>query len=108
MIARYNSVVAEIEGQKKEGGPRWKGVNADQARRVLVSWIEIHPADEIALREQFLELMKAEEAAYEKFVKDGVTPAWTLEPKRYARLDAEIELVRAKRKLPANPPEPKK
>lgn len=108
LIARYNSVAAEIDSQKRESGARWTGVNADQARRVLVSWIEINPADEVALREQFVDLMKAEEAAYEKFVKDGVTPLWTLEQKRYARLDAEIELLRAKRKSPADPKGPKK
>jgi hypothetical protein len=103
-VARYNTLLAEIrERDKERPGPLGRP-SADEVRRMIVAWSALDPTVEIPLREELVEVLRREEQFYEKAVKDGNTPQWTLEQRRYNRLDAEIELLVANRK--AKPVEP--
>ena len=97
-VARYNTLLAEIRERDKDRRDPVGRPSADEVRRMIVAWSALDPAVEIPLREELVEVLRREEQFYEKAVKDGTTPRWTLERKRYNRLDAEIELLTARRK----------
>lgn len=108
-IDRYNAVLTEIrERDKDRPGPLGRPT-ADEVRRLTVAWSAIDPTAEVPLREELVEVLRREERFYETAVKDGTARRWTLDQWRYARLDAEIDLLVAKRKLkPVGPTDGKK
>jgi len=99
---RYNAAVAELQARNKalESGNGTVEDSFGVARKVLRSELALSdkPADRIAVREKHLELEQAaEKIATIRFHAGKITDA-DLAAARYLRLDAEVQLLKAKRK----------
>jgi hypothetical protein len=110
VTARYNAAAAEMEIRLKEyleGRVPLESM-VDTARRVVESGLEVSDSaeEQQALREKFLELAVAIEKNQKTRVDAGRISPGALEEARYLRLDAEVQLLRAKRK--ASPQRPEK
>jgi hypothetical protein len=102
LIARYNAAVAEAAGriQEFQTGHCNLEAMAGVARRLVDSGLELRDkaADQVTLREQFLELAKEiEKIVQVRFEAGRISPA-DLELAHYERLDAEIQVLKARRK----------
>jgi hypothetical protein len=110
IIARYNSALAGMHGRYIEFLAGRQGVTTEVfargADRLVTAGLALSdkPADQVAFREQILELMQVFEQMSEAQFKAGRLPISDLEAARYHRIDAELHLLQAKRK--ANPPKP--
>lgn len=102
LVARYNAAVAEIAAFYRDflKGRGTFETFVPAAQRLVESGIELSdtPAEQIALREQFLELAKEVEKNQLACHEAGRIPDSEVAQARYLRLDAEIRLLRAKRK----------
>jgi hypothetical protein len=101
--ARYNEVAAELAGRYRQLRAGVTDVESlfDPAQRLLQTGLELHgkPADRIALLNQFLEFTRMMEQAVKARVDAGVAPMLELNYVRYFRIDAETQLLRAKREV---------
>jgi hypothetical protein len=101
LIARYNVAVAEMQARYAEiaAGRANFDIAVEAARHLVDSGIELtdKPAEQLAFREKFLELAKEVERIIEAQVEAGKTGLAELEKARYLRLDAQIQLLKAKR-----------
>jgi hypothetical protein len=108
LIARYNTAVAEMAARYTEflAGRTPMEDFVAVARRLVHSGVELSdkPADQLAFREQFLELAKEVERAQQARHEAGRISVADLESARYLRLDAEVEVLKAKRKATAQKP----
>ena len=100
--ARYNSAVRglEMKLQEFEAGRITTEGLVGPFRKVHDSKLELSPeaADQIAVREMLVELAKDIEKIVEVKVAEGILQGSSvLEDARYLRLDAEIQLLKAKR-----------
>src|SRR5262245_4878369 len=108
LIARYNAAVAEMEARVQEFRTGRGAVDdfLGVARRLLDSGLALsdNPAERLALREKFLafaiELEKMQKARFEAA---RIGPA-ELDSARYLRLDAEVQVLQAKRKAATQQP----
>lgn len=107
LIARRDAALAESEAYRKAVGigTATPDMLLLPERRVLASELELSdkPADQIAAFERFLESAKASENRVEalSFAQAKGGESDKLFATRYLRLDAEIQLLRAKRKVAA-------
>ena len=101
--ARYNEAVGEMNAQVERyvSGTAVLDLTLEAGRRLLVSGLEMmdKPADRIAMLEQYLELAKEVEKVTKAQHDAARIPIQQMHQVRYYRLDAEIQLLRAKRKL---------
>jgi hypothetical protein len=109
LIARYNAAAAEMAARYKEflAGKSIFEEMVDVGRRLVDSGLELSdkPAEQLALREKFFELALEVEKVQNARFAAGRIGAADLESARYLRLDAEVQVLKAKRK--ATPPQPK-
>ena len=115
LIARYNEALEELKERyqylgslPEESGGVDRGSVGElilAARRLLATDLELNPkpADQITLREKYLEFAKNVEEACRLHAHPcpGCLPRMTILQARtakYLRLEAEVELLRAKRK----------
>ena len=100
--ARYNAAVAELQARSKalESGNGTVEDIFGAARKVLRSELALSdkPADRIAVREKYLELERAAEKVATIRFQAGKLSDADLAAARYSRLDAEVQLLKAKRK----------
>jgi hypothetical protein len=99
--ARYNAALRGLQAryEEVEAGKATLFTMLDAYSFVRNSWIELSdkPAEQIRAREIYFELAKeAESAAEVRHDRNALSTA-DLETYRYIRLDAEIDLVRAKK-----------
>ena len=108
LIARYNVAIAEMEVRLRElrAGKCLFDALADVAQRLVDSGIELSdkPTEQLTFREQFLELATEIERIQKASFDSGRTGQADLERARYLRLDAEIQVLKAKRKATAKQP----
>jgi hypothetical protein len=108
LIARYNVAVAEMQARYAEisAGRANCDIAVEAARHLVDSGIELtdKPAEQLAFREKFLELAKEVERIIEAQVEAGKTGVGDLEKARYLRLDAEVQLLKVKRKAAKQQP----
>jgi hypothetical protein len=108
LIARYNAAVAEMAARFKEfqAGHCSLESMADAARHIVNSGLELSdkPAEQLELREKFLELEKEIEKIAQARFEAGRIPPADLERARYERLDAEVQVLKAKRKAGTQQP----
>lgn len=102
LIARYNAAVSEMEVRYAEflAGKTGMDVFVDVAKRLVEAGVEVSdkPAEQLRFREDFLELaVEVERIQKVRFDAARITKA-DLECARYLRLDAEIQVLKAKRK----------
>jgi hypothetical protein len=101
LIARYNAAVAETRVHYRAFVAKRLTVAdfADVARHVVDSGLELSdkPADQVALRGQFLQLAKEIERIEKERVDAGLDALPALLSARYVRLDAEVQLLKAQR-----------
>jgi hypothetical protein len=111
-IERYNAVLreAQVRFRQYQTG---QGVPYTLLSEVVRRLIQAHrelahtPAEEVAFLQQGVDFMKERERAAEEQFKAGQVSRADLDQARYFRLDAEIELLKAKRKLEKpQPPRP--
>jgi hypothetical protein len=107
--ARYNVAVRGLQARLQEFEAGRSTVEALFAafRNVHDSQLELceKPADQIGTRELYFELAKVVEKIVEAQFEAKRIGAGALEDARYVRLDAEIQLLKAKRQ--ARPPQPR-
>lgn len=99
--ARYNEALAEVEGRSnlfKNGRAPFDSI-AEPSQRLLRAGLELcdKPADKVALLTQFVERTKAVEKYAQARLESARGTGPELRRLRYQRLDAEIQLLRAKR-----------
>ena len=108
LIERYNSAVAEMQARYQEflAGKGTLEIFAVGGKRLVESALELNEkqADQVSLLEQYLELIREIEKINVSMFEAGRIPKSELELAHYLRIDAEIKLLRAKRK--GNPPKP--
>jgi hypothetical protein len=108
LIARYNAAVDEMQHRFQEfiAGRGTMEIFGATAKRLVDAGAELNdkPAHQVKLREQLLELMQEIERINVARHEAGQLSGADLQAARYLRIDAEIQLLRAKRK--ANPPKP--
>lgn len=102
--ARYNEAVAELNEHYRSvvEGRHTPDVMLDAGKRVVEAGLELiqQPSERIALLEKYVELTKiAEEVAKAQVEVRRLRSPIMLHRARYDRLDAEIQLLRTKRKL---------
>jgi len=106
LIARYNAAVAEMQARYQQyqndpsvTGEAFYGV----ARRLGEAGMELRdkPADQVSMCEELLELQKYFVKHAEAKFEAGLIGRADLERARYQRIDAEIHLLRAQRKVKA-------
>lgn len=103
--ARYNEAVAEMEARYKEFlSGRERGTfdaMVEVAQRLVQSGLELNdkPAERAALLAQYVELTKEVEKIAQARFDVARIPVDELHRARYQRLDAEIQLLRAKREV---------
>jgi hypothetical protein len=102
--ARYNEALAEAKGYYEfEKLPVDRLINFDDLygrwQRLVQAGLELcdKPAEKVALLTQYVELTKDLEKAEHKRADAGRVPEYALHRARYQRLDAEVQLLRAKR-----------
>jgi hypothetical protein len=102
LIARYNTALEELKIRYRLPLGDQEALDGliDVAKRVVASKLELSSklADEITVRQQYLELVTEVERIYQNLVEGGVRTRIDLKKARYLRLDAEIQLLRAKAK----------
>jgi hypothetical protein len=99
--ARYNEAVGEV----KEIYEKWRlgrviiEAFADAAQRLVQAGVELYdkPDEKVALLTQFVELTKESVKSAQTLYDAGKLAKADLHRARYQRLDAEIQLLRAKR-----------
>jgi len=100
---RYNAAVAELQARNKalESGNGTVEDIFGAARKVLRSELALSdkPADRIAVREKYLELERAAERIATTRFQAGKLGDDDLAAVRYLRLDAEVQLLKAKGKV---------
>jgi hypothetical protein len=101
LIARYNAALAEVKivaGKVLAGAVNFEQL-VEPSKRLVRAGVEVQdkPANQITFLEQYVELTKEFEKTAETLSKNGRIPPNDLERTRYYRLDAEIQLLRAKR-----------
>jgi len=105
LIDRYNAVVSEMQARYREFLAGRSAIDAfvDVAKRLVESGLEVYekPAEQITLLEQFLELAKEAERIQKERLDANRIGVQDYEYNRYLRLDAEIKLLRAKRRAMA-------
>jgi hypothetical protein len=102
---RYNEAVAELAALYAEfqhGGLGRSPMDTafhQASQRLLHAGLELKekPADKVALLEQYVELQKFVEKFHQDLVNAGHEPPTLLHQARYYRIDAEIQLLRAKK-----------
>jgi membrane fusion protein (multidrug efflux system) len=99
--ARYNEALVEKEGLDKMfqvGRASYDSV-VEAGQRLLKAGLELcgTPADKVALLTQFVERTKAAETIAQGRFESGRASDLALHRLRYQRLDAEVQLLRAKR-----------
>jgi hypothetical protein len=102
--ARYNDVLAEAQAYwKTDKAPGTSIINLDDPygryQRLVQAGLAVRetPAERVALLAQYVELTRQLEKETKKRVDEGRWEAPALHRARYERLDAEVQLVRAKR-----------
>jgi hypothetical protein len=101
--ARYNEALAEVEGLTRMFQMAVAGVSYDSVaearQRLLQAGLELcdRPADKVALLTQFVELSKETEKIAQARLEAARGSDSAIHRFRYQRLDAEIQLLRAKR-----------
>ena len=102
--ARYNEALAEAKGYYEfEKLPVDRIINFDDLygrwQRLVQAGLELcdKPAEKVTLLTQYVELTKDLEKAEQKRFDAGRVPEYALHRARYQRLDAEVQLLRAKR-----------
>jgi hypothetical protein len=104
---RYNAALAELRAryQRFEAGNDTLDALFDAARRVLDSELELcgKAAERVAVREKYLELAREVEKIQQARVDAGRAGAQDLEQARYLRIDAQLQLLRAKKAAEAKP-----
>jgi hypothetical protein len=99
---RYNAAVAEMQDRYREfqAGRGTVEVFGETAQRLVRAGLELSdkPADRIALLTDYVALTKEIEKINQARYDAGRIPHADLEQARYQRLDAEIQLLHAKRK----------
>lgn len=105
LVARYNAVFAELGavGAAYSNGTTTHHAIFDAQKRLLQAELELSdkPADQIAAYESYLESTKAFEAKIKALaiLQTVGGEANKYYQAKFMRLDAEIQLMRAKRKL---------
>jgi hypothetical protein len=99
---RYNAAVAELQARSEEVKSGHGSIEQlfDAARKVLRSELSLSdkPADRLAVLEKHLELEHAAEKVATTRHQAGKLNDAELAAARYLRIDAEIQLLRAKQK----------
>jgi len=103
--ARYNAALAEAKGiyefENRPGAEVFVDFDRvfGQWQRLVQAGLEVcdTPAEKVALLTQYVELTKDLEKVEQKRFDVGRVPEYDLHRVRYQRLDAEIQLLRAKR-----------
>jgi hypothetical protein len=102
LIDRYNAAISELEDRYNEflAGHATLDLMEGVVRRVASSGVELKkkPEDRIALREQLLDFMKRMEEIQKARFDAARIPQADVQRARYFRLDAEIQLLKEKRK----------
>jgi hypothetical protein len=105
LIDRYNAVVAELRllARSYQQGQIDISRMIPAAQRLTDSERELctRPADEVTVLEKYVELLRFNEKRVQALALVDQASPIDLEQTRYSRLDAEIQLLRAKRR--ANP-----
>jgi hypothetical protein len=103
LIARNNAALTELQarGQELMAGRITTDVLFDAVRRWCDSALELSdkPADQMVVREQTLELTRYIEAVLDAKLAAGTAKVADMEMAHYYRLDAEIQLLKAKRNM---------
>jgi ribosomal protein L20 len=101
LVARYNSAVKQLEGRYNDflTGMGALDIVVSVARRVTDSDLELadNPANQIAIREKLVDFLKTVEKLEQARLETQEIGLIDLEFTRYWRLDAEIQLLKAKR-----------
>ena|SRR2546426_4748963 len=104
-IERYNAAHLELAGiwGNVAAGKLSFHAMVEPSRRLVHSELELYqqPAEKIIARERHLTLLKEVERLTKGAWTAGVVPSFEYHQIRYLRLDAEIELLRAKRQAKA-------
>jgi hypothetical protein len=99
--ARYNEVVGEVKGlyQLYMAGRGSIDIFAEAGQRLVQAGLELYdkPAEKVTLLTQYLELTKEVEKLAQARHDAGQVFVTEIHRARYQRLDAEIQLLRAKR-----------
>jgi hypothetical protein len=100
-IARYNEAVEEVKGlgELVLRGVRTPDVLLDAAKHVAQSGLDVYDDhnDRIRLLTDYVELTKENEKVFEAHQNAGRVAQSDLHMARYFRIDAEIQLLKAKR-----------
>jgi hypothetical protein len=100
-IERYNAALEELQAlsQKVVNGSKSPGSYFDAGKRVVESGLEIYdkPQDRITLLTDYVELAKDTEKVFKAQLEAGRMAADVYHQARYYRLDAEMQLLKAKR-----------
>lgn len=103
LIARYNSALKELEVRFMQflAGRGSLDFMLSVTRRLTECELELcdKPADQIAVRQKLIEITKDVEKINQQRWESGRAGLEDVEFSRYWRLDAEIQLLRAKRKM---------
>jgi hypothetical protein len=105
---RYNEALAEIDERSRRvlGILETPDTLLGAAERFVRAGLELSgkPADQVALLEKYVEFAKAVEQAVDVRIKAGVRnfTKGDLHQAKYARADAEVQLLRAKEKAKAD------
>ncbi len=99
--ARYNEALGEVQGQYRlyqKGQGTLESVT-EAERRLVQAGLEVYdrPADKIALLAQYVELARATEKMAQARLEAARGTDMAVRRARYQRLDAEIQLLRARR-----------
>jgi hypothetical protein len=104
---RYNAALRELQARFHvfEAGMGALETLFDAAKRVLDSELELclKPAERVGVREKYLELARAVEKIQQARFDAGRAGVADVEQARYLRLDAELQLLRAKKAADARP-----
>jgi hypothetical protein len=105
LIARYNEAREETRSIFTRVGYRLSSKEYfdpvfDASQRLVVSRLDISrdAKEDIEILEEYLEILKEAEKGIGKAVNEGRAEASLLHKARYFRLDAEIQLLKAKQK----------
>jgi hypothetical protein len=104
--ARYNEALAEAKTYyEDEKSPRDRLIHYDDLygrwQRLVQAGLELcdKPAEKVSLLTQYVEVNKDMERGIQERVDVGREVEYALHRARYQRLDAEIQLLRAKREV---------
>ena len=107
---RYNTALQGLQAgiEECEQGRHHVSAMLPHVLKVRDSWVELNPnpADQIAIRELYFEVAKAGHEMVEGQFRSGTIGAADVAAARYTRIDAEIQLLLAKRKAKAQPRSP--